>query len=170
MKDNDTDKTAKKIGRNITNLLIEYEKTQQELADAIGVSKSTVSTWVNGKRTPRMPAVDKMCKFFGVPRSVVLGDVELEDPYDLNKAFHDTVNAFAHAPMGGISDDEFKRRVLEIMDERENQPQYYEDETVQIVTDRLRTNPEYSILFKAASNVKPEELEYVTKFVEKFSD
>ena len=35
--------TAKKIGRNISNLLIERDKTQQELADAIGVSKSTVS-------------------------------------------------------------------------------------------------------------------------------
>ena len=35
--------TAKKIGRNIGNLLIERDKTQQELADAIGVSKSTVS-------------------------------------------------------------------------------------------------------------------------------
>ena len=34
--------TAKKIGRNISNFLIERDKTQQELADAIGVSKSTV--------------------------------------------------------------------------------------------------------------------------------
>ena len=49
-------------------------------------------------------------------------------------------------------------------------PQYYDDETVQIVTDRLRRNPEYSVLFKAASNVKPEEIEYVTRFIEKFSD
>lgn len=47
------DKSAKRIGRNITNLLIENEKSQQELADAIGVSKSTVSTWTNGKRIPR---------------------------------------------------------------------------------------------------------------------
>ena len=48
--------------------------------------------------------------------------------------------------------------------------QYYDSETVQIVTDRLRRNPEYSVLFKAASNVKPEEIEYVTRFIEKFSD
>lgn len=49
-------------------------------------------------------------------------------------------------------------------------PQYYEDETVQIVTDRLRRNPEYSVLFKAASNVKLEDIDIVTKLIEKFSD
>jgi len=49
-------------------------------------------------------------------------------------------------------------------------PQYYDDETVQMVTERLRTNPEYSVLFKAASNVKPEELEFATRFIEKMSD
>jgi len=48
--------------------------------------------------------------------------------------------------------------------------EYYEDETVQIVTDKLRTNPEYSVLFKAASNVKPEDIELVKRFIEKFSD
>lgn len=48
--------------------------------------------------------------------------------------------------------------------------EYYEDETVQIVTDKLRRNPEYSVLFKAASNVKLEDIDLVTKFIEKFSD
>ena len=47
---------------------------------------------------------------------------------------------------------------------------YYDDETVQIVTDRLRRNPEYSVLFKASANVKPEDIDLVTKFIEKFSD
>ena len=66
--------TAKKIGRNISNLLIERDKTQQELADAIGVSKSTVSTWTHGKRIPRMDKVDLMCKYFNVERSAIIGD------------------------------------------------------------------------------------------------
>lgn len=47
---------------------------------------------------------------------------------------------------------------------------YYDDETVQIVTDRLRRNPEYSVLFKASANVKPEDIDLVTKFIERFSD
>ena len=49
-------------------------------------------------------------------------------------------------------------------------PQYYDNEVVQIVTDRLRKNPEYSVLFKASANVRPEDIDLVTKFIEKFSD
>ena len=49
-------------------------------------------------------------------------------------------------------------------------PQYYDDEVVQIVTDRLRKNPEYSVLFKASANVRPEDIDLVAKFIEKFSD
>ena len=49
-------------------------------------------------------------------------------------------------------------------------PQYYDDETVQIVTDRLRKNPEYSVLFKASADVKPENIEYVAELIKKLSD
>lgn len=162
----DTDKNAKSIGKNITNLLIEHEKTQQELANAIGVSKSTVSTWTNGKRIPRMSKVDKMCKFFGVPRSAILGDVVIDE--DPSVIFHNVVKSASQLPMPR-ADEEFRRKVLEIINENQ-QPQYYENEIVQIVTDRLRTNPEYSVLFKASANVRPEDIDLVTKFIEKFSD
>lgn len=47
--------------------------------------------------------------------------------------------------------------------------EYYDDEVVQVVTDRLRTNPEYGVLFKASANLKPEDVELVTKFIEKMS-
>ena len=65
---------AKKIGRNLTDLLISRGKTQQELADYIGVNKSTVSNWVNGVRTPRMDKVDMMAQFFNVDRFEILDD------------------------------------------------------------------------------------------------
>lgn len=116
---------AMRIGKNILNLLIMYEKEQKDLAEYLGVGEGTVSRWIHGERTPRMGTIDRISKFFNVPRSAVLTDPAY---------------------------------------------QYYDDETVQIVTDRLRRNPEYSVLFKAASNVKPEEIEYVTRFIEKFSD
>ena len=47
--------------------------------------------------------------------------------------------------------------------------EYYDNEVVQAVTDRLRTNPEYGVLFKASANVRPEDIELVTKFIEKMS-
>lgn len=58
----------------------------------------------------------------------------------------------------------------DVLAEGQQTPQYYEDEVVQAVTDRLRTNPEYGVMFKAASNVKPEEVDFVTQFIEKLSD
>lgn len=58
----------------------------------------------------------------------------------------------------------------DVLAEGQQTPQYYEDEVVQAVTDRLRTNPEYGVMFKAASNVRPEEVDFVTKFIEKLSD
>lgn len=134
---------AKRIGRNILNLIIDKGIEQKDLANALGVSESTVSCWVNGLRIPRMGTVTKICKYFGVPKSAVIGDV------------------------GEGFGKEFKKRVLEIVNEK---PQYYENETVQLVTDRLRTNPEYSVLFKASANVRPEDIELVTKFIERMSD
>ena len=47
--------------------------------------------------------------------------------------------------------------------------EYYDNEIVQAVTDRLRTNPEYGVLFKASANLRPEDVELVTKFIEKMS-
>ena len=49
-------------------------------------------------------------------------------------------------------------------------PEYYENETVRAITDRLRTNPEYGLLFKAAADLKPEDIALVQKFIERMSD
>lgn len=58
----------------------------------------------------------------------------------------------------------------ELINTQSEHQEYYEDETVRAVTDRLRKNPEYSVMFKAASNVKPEDIDFVTQFIEKMSD
>jgi repressor LexA len=65
---------AKLIGLNITNRLIAFDRTQQDLADYLGASKSTVSMWVNGKRTPLMRTIDQICKYFGCTREDIMRD------------------------------------------------------------------------------------------------
>jgi repressor LexA len=65
---------AKLVGMNITNLLIQNDKTQKEMCDHFGWGYSTVSSWCNGTRLPRMDKVDKMCEYFGVTRSDILED------------------------------------------------------------------------------------------------
>ena len=42
-------------------------------------------------------------------------------------------------------------------------------EILQQISDRLRTNPEYIDLFKAASNLRPEDVEFATLFLRKIT-
>ena len=152
---------AKRIGRNILNLIIKNEIEQKDLAVALGVSEATVSSWVNGTRIPRMGTVNKICKYFGVPRSAIL----------INSQLANEAPAVVTSEMFSA----ISQAVTKAMEEQGvptyGQPnEYYDSEAVRVVTDRLRTNPEYSTLFKAASNLKPEDVEFVTKFIEKMSD
>lgn len=61
-------------------------KTQQELADYLGVHKSTVSEWVHGKKMPSIDRLDQICEFFGgLYRSDLLENKDYEDSdYYLN--------------------------------------------------------------------------------------
>ena len=52
---------------------------------------------------------------------------------------------------------------------RGQEPGYYDEELVKDITEQLRQNPEYGVMFKALTNVKPEDIELVTKFIEKMS-
>lgn len=49
------------------------------------------------------------------------------------------------------------------------EPGYYDEELVKDITEQLRQNPEYGVMFKALTNVKPEDIKLVTKFIEKMS-
>ena len=48
--------------------------TQQELADALYVSRSLVAMWETGARTPDGFSVERMSEIFGVKPEVILGD------------------------------------------------------------------------------------------------
>lgn len=74
MKTIDEQALAKLIGWNINQLLLQNNKTQQELADHLGVGQSTVSMWVNGARTPRMDRIDAMARYFNCQRSDIITD------------------------------------------------------------------------------------------------
>ena len=74
MKTIDEQALAKLIGWNINLLLLQNNKTQQELADYLGVGQSTVSMWVNGTRTPRMDRIDAMSRYFNCQRSDIITD------------------------------------------------------------------------------------------------
>ncbi len=62
--------TAEKI----ISLRAERGMSQQELADALFVSRSLVSMWETGSRVPDSLSVDNMAVLFNVPGEEILGD------------------------------------------------------------------------------------------------
>ena len=51
----------------------ERQLTQQELADALGISKSSVNMYERGEREPGLDLLEKIARFFGVDVDDLLG-------------------------------------------------------------------------------------------------
>jgi transcriptional regulator with XRE-family HTH domain len=64
----------------IFNLLKEQGKTQQELANTIGVSKYKISEWKARKTASYMKHLDAISSYFGVTTDYLLGNEQKEKP------------------------------------------------------------------------------------------
>ena len=74
-------------------LRIKEHFSQQELADKLGLSKSTISMYENGNREPDLETLEKIADFFNVDMDYLIGR---------NK----TPNAFKSEPSIGFDDFE----------------------------------------------------------------
>ena len=63
---------AKIIGANLRRVMGEHGKTQADLVRDLKISKTTLSSWMNGKRTPRMPKIDLLCHYFNCSRAELM--------------------------------------------------------------------------------------------------
>ena len=69
------DEEQKKIfSRNLNNYLLSNNRTQKEVADAIGVSPQTFNTWCQGIALPRMGKVQVLADYFGVGKTDLIDD------------------------------------------------------------------------------------------------
>ena len=64
----------KLFARNLTYFMNLNGKTQSDISKDLGISKATVSSWVNGTRVPRMDKVDLLCDYFNIKRSDLMED------------------------------------------------------------------------------------------------
>lgn len=62
------------VGANIRQLRDRAGMTQEELADKLGVARSTVTQWENGWSNPRMGMVQKLAGVFHVTSSDIVSD------------------------------------------------------------------------------------------------
>ena len=63
---------AREFAINLRRLMYEKQVEQKDIAEALGVSRSIVSAWMNAKRTPRMDKIDALCSYFGCSRSDIM--------------------------------------------------------------------------------------------------
>lgn len=75
------------FAKNLNYFLELNNKSQQDLANYIGVSAATVSNWCKAIKSPRMNKVDMMCTYFKLKRSDLMEDRsdKQEDNYYINE-------------------------------------------------------------------------------------
>ncbi len=63
--------------RNLVRLFDRTGNRKKDLADYVGVSANTVTSWCAGQKVPRMDKLDRICSFFHVDRSELLQSHDL---------------------------------------------------------------------------------------------
>ena len=67
------------LSKNLKYYLKIRNKTQLDLAKAIGVSNTTINNYVKGYNTPRMDKLDKICNYLRIERSDLLNTSTSEE-------------------------------------------------------------------------------------------
>lgn len=60
------------IAENMKKLREKFDLTQHELAEIAGVTNKAVSAWESGISEPRMGAIEKISKRFGIKKSNII--------------------------------------------------------------------------------------------------
>ena len=68
------------LGENIYRLRTERNLSQGDLADALDVSRQSVSKWENNSATPELEKLLKMAELFGVTLDTLVGRTEPDHP------------------------------------------------------------------------------------------
>lgn len=66
----------KTFARNLKNLMDSQNMTYTQLANHIGVSRSTVSMWMSYKSFPRTEMLDRIANYFNVPVESLLAETK----------------------------------------------------------------------------------------------
>lgn len=81
---------------NLKDFMAQNDTPQYIIAKAAGVSKGQVSHWLKGMYTPRMPAIDRLCYEFNLPRSYFL---EKDHGYGLHRIEIKSSGIAEHIPV-----------------------------------------------------------------------
>jgi len=94
---------GKIVAKNLKRIFVEHDKTQAQVAKDLGISKTTLSSWMNGTRLPRMNKVDMLCKYFGCQRTDIMEPHDYYAP-DTAKAAQELFDSDLRALMDAARD------------------------------------------------------------------
>ena len=57
------------MAKNIRYYMDKYDKTRQEMCDALGVKYTTFTDWVKGNSYPRIDKIELMANYFGITKA-----------------------------------------------------------------------------------------------------
>ena len=100
------DEEQKKIfSKNLNNYLTLTNKTQREVAEAIGVSPQTFNTWCQGIALPRMGKVQLLADYFKIGKTDLIDnktpELTARDEKDIAKDLDSIMNKLAAGESGG---------------------------------------------------------------------
>nr|DAZ44764.1 MAG TPA: Repressor protein CI [Caudoviricetes sp.] len=102
------DEEQKKIfSKNLNNYLTLTNKTQREVAEAIGVSPQTFNTWCQGIALPRMGKVQLLADYFKIGKTDLIDnktpELTARDEKDIAKDLDSIMNKLAAGESGPAS-------------------------------------------------------------------
>lgn len=107
--ENGKDEFVQIFSKQLRYFISTREATQEQVADAVGVSPATVSYWCKGERVPRMDKVDALCRFFRCTRDDLLTDRPSPVSMDLSTDERILLEWYRTAPE---HDRDFIRRMM----------------------------------------------------------
>lgn len=71
------------FSENLNFLMRKHGINQKELAERMGVSKQTVSTWCKGLNTPRTEKLDRLCSILDCDRNTLMQRSNVSELFDI---------------------------------------------------------------------------------------
>ncbi len=69
------------ISKNLKRIAYDAHKTQADIARDLNIKQTTLSTWMNGTRIPRMDKIDLLCHYFNCTRADIMEEHHEDDGY-----------------------------------------------------------------------------------------
>lgn len=84
------------MAKNIQYYMDKYEKTRQDMCDALGVKYTTFTDWVKGNSYPRIDKIELMANYFGISKA----DLVEERSFNRSGKTGVTINVYGSVAAG----------------------------------------------------------------------